>query len=105
MKPDRMHMPTGIPLKLAVSSFMGFLKGKSALMMRCLNADLKRKLGNRRFWVEGCVSNVGLNEVAIAKHIKEQEVRDIAPGKFSVKEYKDPFEKERPSGTPFGVTG
>lgn len=73
LEPDRMHMPTGIPLKLAVSSFVGFLKGKSALMMRCLNADSKRELGNRHFWVEGCVSNVGLNEAIIAKRIREQE--------------------------------
>lgn len=75
-------------------------------MMRALHADLKYELGNRRFWVESCcVSIVGLNEVALAKHIREQEARDIALGKLSVKEYKDPFEKERPSGTPFGVTG
>ena len=94
LMPDHVHMLAGIPPKLAVASFMGYLKGKSAPMMRALHANLKYKFGNRRFWSEGCcVSTVGLNEATIRKYIQEQEAHDIAPGKLSVKEYEDPFKK------------
>ena len=59
-----------------------------------MHANLKYKFGNRRFWSEGrCASTVGLNEAAIRKCIQEQEARDIAPGKLSVKERGDPFKK------------
>ena len=93
--PDHVHMLAGMPPKLAVASFMGYLKGKSALMMRALHANLKYKFGNRRFRSEGCrVSTVGLNEAAIRKRIQEQEAHDIALDKLSVKEYEDPFKAE-----------
>ena len=60
---------------------MGYLKGKSALMIFDRHANLKYKFGNRQFWAEGYyVSTVGLNEATIAKYIREQEARDIAPG-------------------------
>ena len=95
LMPDHVHMLAGIPPKLAVSSFMGYLKGKSALMMRALHANLKYKFGNRHFWSEGYyVSTVGLNEATIRKYIKEQEAHDIALDKLSVKEYEDPFKAE-----------
>ena len=75
-------------------AWVGYLKGKSAPMMRALHANLKHEFGNRRFWSEGCcVSTVGLNEATIRKYIQEQEAHDIAPGKLSVKKYEDPFEK------------
>ena len=91
---DHVHMLAGIPPKLAPASFMGCLKGKSAPMMRALHANLKHEFGNRRFWSEGCCApTVGLNEATIRKRIQEQEARDIAPGKLSVKEYEDPSEK------------
>ena len=91
---DHVHMLVSVPPKLAVASFMGYLKGKSALMMRALHANLKHEFGNRHFWSEGhCVSTVGLNEATIRKYIQEQEAHDIAPGKLSVKEYEDPFKK------------
>ena len=78
--------------KISVSSFMGYLKGKSALMMFDKNANLKYKFGNRHFWAEGYyVSTVGLNEATIKKYIAEQEKHDIAMDKLSVKEYEDPF--------------
>ena len=94
LMPDHVHMLVSIPPKLAVASFMGYLKGKSALMMRALHANLKYKFGNRHFWSEGYyVSTVGLNEATIRKYIQEQEAHDIAPGKLSVKEYEDPFKK------------
>lgn len=92
---DHVHMLVMIPPKLSVSSFMGYLKGKSALMIFDRHANLKYKYGNRHFWVEGYyVSTVGLNDQTVAKYIREQEQHDIAMDKLSVKEYKDPFEKK-----------
>ena len=94
LMPDHVHIPVGIPPKISVSSFMGYLKGKSALMVFDEHANLKYKFGNRRFWAEGCyVSTVGLNEATIAKYIREQEAADIALDRLSVKEYEDPFAK------------
>ena len=87
-------MLLAIPPKYSVSSAMGYLKGKSSLMIFDKHANLKYKFGNRRFWAEGhCVSTVGLNEATIAKYTREQESADIALGKLSVKEYSDPFKK------------
>ena len=92
--PDHVHMLVSIPPKLSVASFMGYLKGKSALMMFDKHANLKYKFGNRHFWSEGYyVSTVGLNEATIRKYIQEQEAHDIALDKLSVKEYEDPFKK------------
>ena len=94
LMPDHVHMLVSIPPKLSVASFMGYLKGKSALMMFDKHANLKHEFGNRHFWSEGYyVSTVGLNEATIRKYIQEQESHDIAPGKLSVKEYEDPFKK------------
>ncbi|WP_268741107.1 IS200/IS605 family transposase [Streptococcus suis] len=90
--PVYVHMLVSIPPRLSVSSFMGYLKGKSALMMFDKHANLKYKFGNRHFWAEGYyVSTVGLNEATIKKYIQEQEKHDIALDKLSVKEYEDPF--------------
>ncbi|WP_252192402.1 IS200/IS605 family transposase, partial [Secundilactobacillus kimchicus] len=76
-----------IPPKLSVSSFMGYLKDKSALMMFERHANLKYRFGNRHFWAEGYyVSTVGLNEVTITKYIRDQEKHDMAVDKLSVKE-------------------
>ena len=89
---DHVHMLVSIPPKMSVSSFMGYLKGKSALMMFDAHANLKYKFGNRHFWSEGYyVSTVGLNDATIAKYIREQEQHDQAIDKLSVKEYADPF--------------
>ena len=92
MMPDHVHMLLSIPPKYSVSSVMGYLKGKSALMIFERHANLKYKYGNRHFWCEGYyVSTVGLNEETIKKYIAEQEQRDQAVDRLSVKEYKDPF--------------
>ena len=92
MMPDHVHLLLSIPPKISVSSFMGYLKGKSALMIFDKHANLKYKYGNRHFWAEGYyVSTVGLNEATIRKYIEEQEKHDIAVDKLSVKEYEDPF--------------
>ena len=85
---DHVHILVSIPPKMSVSSFMGYLKGKSALMMFDRHANLKYKFGNRHFWSEGYyVSTVGLNEAVIKKYIQDQEKYDIAMDKLSVKEY------------------
>ncbi|VIR59350.1 truncated IS200 family transposase [Streptococcus pneumoniae] len=70
--PDHVHMLVSIPSRLSVSSFMGYLKGKSALMMFDKHANLKYKFGNRHFWAE-CyyVSPVGLNEATIKKYSQD----------------------------------
>lgn len=92
LMPDHVHMLVSIPPKISVSSFMGYLKGKSALMMFDRHANIKYKFGNRHFWSEGYyVSTVGLNEATIKKYIQEQEKADIMQDKLSVKEYEDPF--------------
>lgn len=89
---DHVHMLVSIPPKLSVSAVMGYLKGKSALMIFDKHANLKYRYGNRHFWAEGYyVTTVGLNEATIAKYIQEQEKQDIMSDKLSVKEYEDPF--------------
>ncbi|AVK64249.1 IS200/IS605 family transposase [Lactobacillus sp. CBA3606] len=92
MMPDHVHLLVSIPPKLSVSSFMGYLKGKSALMMFDQHANLKYKFGNRHFWSVGYyVSTVGLNEATIKKYIRDQEKHDQAEDRVSVREYEDPF--------------
>lgn len=92
LMPGHVHMLLAIPPKFSVSSVMGYLKGKSSLMVFDRHANMKYKFGNRKFWAEGyCVSTVGLNEATIAKCIREQEKADIALDRLSVKEYEDPF--------------
>ena len=92
MMMDHVHLLLSIPPKMSVSSLMGYLKGKSALMIFDNHANLKYKYGNRKFWAEGYyVSTVGLNESTIKKYIAEQDKHDIALDKLSVKEYEDPF--------------
>ena len=93
---DHIHLLVSIPPHLSVSQFMGYLKGKSALMIFDAHANLKYKYGNRHFWAEGYyVSTVGLNQATIEKYIREQESHDIAMDKLSVKEYEDPFEVKK----------
>ena len=89
---DHVHLLLSIPPKISVSSFMGYQRGKSALMVFEHHANLKYKYGNRHFWAEGYyVSTLGLNEATIKKYITEQEKHDIALDKLSVREYEDPF--------------
>ena len=90
--PDYIHILVSIPPKMSVSSFMGYLKGTSALMIFDKHANLKYKFGNRHFGAEGYyVSTVGLNEATIRKYIQDQEKHDIAMDRLSVKEYEDLF--------------
>ena len=90
--PDHIHMLISIPPKYSVSQIMGYLKGKSAMMIFERHANLKYKFGNRHFWAEGYyVSTVGLNTATIQKYIREQEKEDQIMDKLKTKEYIDPF--------------
>ena len=89
---DHVHMLVLIPPKISVSSFMGYLKGKSALMMFDKHANLKYKFGNRYFQSQGYyVSTIGLNKATVKKYIHEQELHDQMKDKLSVKEYEGPL--------------
>ena len=95
LMPDHIHMLVSIPPKYSISSFMGYLKGKSALMIFDRHANLKYKYGNRHFWCQGYyVDTVGKNKKAIEEYIKKQLQEDIATDQISIKEYVNPFEKE-----------
>ena len=94
LMPDHVHMLLAIPPKYSVSSVMGYVKGKTSLMVFDRHANMRNKFGIRKFWAEGYyVSTVGLNEATIAKYIREQEKADIALDRLSVKEYEDPFDR------------
>ena len=93
LMPDHVHMLVSIPPKISVPSFMGYLKGKSSLMIFDKHANLKYKFGNRKFWAEGYfVSTVGLNEVTVKKYIQQQEKHDILQDRVSTREYQNPFQ-------------
>lgn len=95
--PDHIHMLVSIPPKLSVSSFVGYLKGKSALMIFDRHANMKYRYGNRRFWCKGYyVDTVGRNKKIIPEYIRNQMQEDIANDQISMKEYVDPFKKEQP---------
>ena len=89
---DHIHMLVRIPPKIAVSNFMGYLKGKSSLMIFERHANLKYKYGNRNFWAKGFfVSTVGLDAKKVQEYIRDQEKEDMMQDNLSNKEYKDPF--------------
>ncbi|HBI6990206.1 TPA: IS200/IS605 family transposase, partial [Clostridium perfringens] len=89
---DHIHMLVEIPPKMSVSSFVGFLKGKSSLMIFEKFANLKYKYGNRHFWCRGFyVDTVGKNKKAIEEYIRNQEQEDMIADQISLKEYMDPF--------------
>ena len=93
--PDHIHMLLSIPPKLSVAQFMGYLKGKSSLMIFDRHANLKYKYGNRHFWCKGYyVDTVGRNKKVIEEYIKNQIQEDIAYEQMSLKEYIDPFTGE-----------
>ena len=89
---DHIHMLLSIPPKISVSSFMGFLKGKSSLMIFERFSNLKYKYGNRHFWCRGYyVDTVGKNKKAIEEYIKNQQKEDMIADQISMKEYMNPF--------------
>ena len=96
MCPDHVHMLVEIPPSMSVSAFVGFLKGKSALMIFDRHANLKYKYGSRHFWCRGYyVDTVGKNEKKIAEYIKNQLQEDIVEDQISLKEFVDPFTGEQ----------
>ena len=89
---DHIHMLLSIPPKFAVSSFMGYLKGKSSLMIFERHANLKYKYGNRNFWAKGYfVSTVGLKDEVVREYIRNQELEDMKEDNLTKQEYVDPF--------------
>ncbi|KEI14445.1 transposase [Clostridium novyi B str. ATCC 27606] len=89
---DHIHMLVSIPPKMSISSFVGFLKGKSSLMIFEKFANLKYRYGNRHFWCRGYyVDTVGRNKKAITEYIKNQQKEDMISDQISLKEYMDPF--------------
>ena len=95
MCPDHVHMLVSIPPDISVSSFVGYLKGKSSLMIFDKYANLKYKYGNRHFWCRGYYADtVGKNEKMIAEYIQNQLQEDIAVDQISMKEFIDPFTGE-----------
>lgn len=94
--PDHIHMLVSIPPSLSVAQFVGYLKGKSSLMIFDRHANLKYKYGNRHFWCRGYyVDTVGRNKTAIAEYIRNQLQEDIASDQISFKECVDPFTGSR----------
>ena len=92
MMPDNVHLLLSIPPKQEISSFIGDLKGKSAMMIFAKHANLRYKFGNSNFWATGYyVSTVGLNEATIRKYIREQEKEDILEDKLTKRETHNPF--------------
>ncbi|QDQ01134.1 IS200/IS605 family transposase [Lysinibacillus fusiformis] len=93
--PDHIHMLVSIPPKLSVSSFMGYIKGKSSLMIFDRHANLKYRYGNRQFWCRGYyVDTVGRNRKVIQEYIKNQLQEDILHDQMTMKEFIDPFTGE-----------
>ena len=92
MRPDHIHMLISIPPKYSVSQIMGYLKGKSSLMIFDRHANLKYKYGNRHFWARGYfVDTVGRNKKAIKAYIQNQLQEDQIADQISIKEFVDPF--------------
>ncbi|RTQ94117.1 IS200/IS605 family transposase [Lysinibacillus telephonicus] len=93
--PDYIHMLVSIPPKLSVSGFVGYLKGKSSLMIFDRHANLKYRYGNRKFWCRGFyVDTVGRNKKTIQEYIKNQLQEDILEDQMTMKEFIDPFTGE-----------
>ena len=92
---DHIHIFVEIPPKISVSGFMGYLKGKSSLMIFDKHANMKYRYGNREFWCRGYyVDTVGKNKKAIAEYIRNQLQEDLAYEQMSIKELVDPFTGE-----------
>ena len=90
--PDHIHMLLSIPPKYSVSQIMGYLKGKSSLMIFDRHANLKYKYGNRHFWARGYyVDTVGRNKKQVQEYIRMQLQEDQIADQIGLKEFVDPF--------------
>ena len=95
---DHVHMLIRIPPKHSVSEIMGYLKGKSSLMIFDRHANLKYKYGNRNLWCRGYyVDTVGKNAKKIEEYIRNQIQEDLTADQITLKEYIDPFTGEQVS--------
>ena len=93
---DHVHLLLSIPPKYAVSDIMGYLKGRSSMMIFERHANLKYKFGSKHFWATGYyVSTVGLNSATVEKYIRDQEKADQIEDRLTTKEYIDPFKGGR----------
>ena len=93
---DHIHMLIEIPPKYSVSEVMGYLKGKSSLMIFDRHANLKYKYGNRHFWCKGYyVDTIGRNEKKIAEYVRRQLEEDALSDQIGLREYFDPFTGEQ----------
>lgn len=93
---DHIHLLISVPPKLAISSFMGYLKGKSTLIIFERHANLKYKYSNRNFWCRGYfVSTVGKNKRVIQEYIRNQVNEDIVTDQVTMKEFEDPFKDSK----------
>ncbi len=89
---DHIHMLVSIPPKLSISSFMGYLKSKSSLMIFDKHANLKYKYGNRKFWCRGYyVDTIGRNQKVIVEYIQNQLQEDRVADQLTLFETVDPF--------------
>ena len=96
MCPDHVHMLISIPPKMSVSGAIGYIKGKSTLLIFDRHADMKYKYGQRQFWCRGYfVDTVGKNTKAIKEYIANQLKEDKLRDDLSSKEYIDPFTGKR----------
>jgi putative transposase len=92
--PDHVHMLISIPPKLSISGFMGYLKGKSSVLVYQKYANMKFKYRNREFWCRGYyVDTVGKNKKAIAEYIANQLKEDKVIEQMTIQELTDPFKK------------
>ena len=90
--PDHIHMLVSLPPHLSVAQFMGYLKGKSTLMIFDRHANLKYKYGSRHFWCRGYyVDTVGKNKQMIQEYIRNQLIEDEMMDQMNLREYADPF--------------
>ena len=89
---DHIHMLVSIPPHISIAQFMGYLKGKSTLMIFDRHSNLKYKYGSRHFWCRGYyVDTVGRNKKVIAEYIRNQLEEDCMLDQITLKEYIDPF--------------
>lgn len=89
-------MLVNIPLKISVAGFMGYLKGKSSLMIFDKHANMKYKYGNRVFWCRGYyVDTVSINKNVIEEYIKNQLQKDLEYEQLTLKEYIDSFTSKK----------
>jgi len=90
--PDHIHILVEIPPKQSVAGFVGFIKGKSSLIIHQRHGNLKYKYGNRSFWCRGYyVDTAGKNTKRIAEYIKNQLKEDMMYDQMSFRDYGNPF--------------